>query len=63
MVDKVWIVAKEAELLAIKIEVIAMQTANSERDLPAESPAYDESHFQDKAEDARAILEEINRYR
>lgn len=48
-------VKKFALALAIQAEIEGMKVANAGRDLPAESAAYDESHFFAKSQE----LEEL----
>jgi len=42
-------------ILAVQAEIEGMKTANSERDLPAEAPAYTEDDFIEKAEELRNV--------
>jgi hypothetical protein len=38
------------EAMAVMVEVAAMKTANRERELRGESPAYDETAFREKVD-------------
>ncbi len=44
-----------AFILAIQAEIEAMKVANTERDLPSEVAAYDESHFLGKAQELKDL--------
>ena len=57
-----WIVAKQAEILAINTEVIGMATENTIRQLREESLAYDGAAFQQMATQLYNVQNELLEY-
>ncbi len=50
-----------AEIEAIKIEVVGMNSANAERIAAGEALAYQEDHFTGAANEIRAIIDKMRR--
>ncbi|MFA5252765.1 MAG: hypothetical protein WC454_09310 [Phycisphaerae bacterium] len=58
-----WLLMQHAELLALRTEVEGMIALNKLREMRGETIAYDEGHFQEKAEAMRNIANFIARNR
>lgn len=55
MPDQAWILAQTARLFALNAEVAGMQAENDQRKHLGESMAYVDMHFQQKADEMRAL--------
>jgi hypothetical protein len=56
-----WLLAKQAEMFSIVVEVEGMKALNQYRIDRGETIAYDDNHFQEQANLLKSISEEIIR--